>query len=205
MKLRGFGHNKLAYCRIMCRAGVLEVTQTKGPLRANTQLCVCLPALTLCYLVLRALRPRWERGRCAGWIFIWERHLRLCALHYACNWCAVSTALFGADSIVINSGGYSAVFWSQVPTLFAYPRRRHTSEWDGGETQRHHNNGRIVGGETFFAAQSVTLALEIRRKLLVSALPGLSIVWDIMKALSASWNPFPSRSIWSNVICLIHI
>lgn len=131
MKLRGFGHNKRAYCRIMCGAGVLEVTQTKGPLRANTQLCFCLPALTLCYLVLRARRPRWERGRCAGWIFIWDQHLRLCTLHYACDWCAVLAALFRTESVVINSCRYSAVFWSQVPTLFAY-LTQHASKGDRG-------------------------------------------------------------------------
>lgn len=73
MKPQGFGHNKRAYSCITRGAWALEVTQT-NPLKADRGLCSCLPPLMLCYLVPRA---RWERGRRAGWIFIWDWHLRL--------------------------------------------------------------------------------------------------------------------------------
>lgn len=48
MKPQGFGHNKRAYCCIMCGARALEVTQT-NPLKANRALCSCLPVNALLF------------------------------------------------------------------------------------------------------------------------------------------------------------
>lgn len=46
--------------------------------------------------------------------------------------------------------------------------------------------------------------LEVHRPCFCAFIP-LFIVWNIMKALSSLWNPFTSRSIWFNAICLSHI
>lgn len=101
--------------------------------------------------MLRARRPRWEQGRCAGWIFIWDRHLRLCALFImraidAPYWlhCSVQTVLS------LTPADIPAVFWSQVPTLFAY-LTKHSTEVGSWPNTLDHNNASIVG-ETFRGA-----------------------------------------------------
>lgn len=97
---------------------------------------------------------------------------------------AVLTALCRTDSIVINSQQiFRSVPSSEVKRrLCLHIEEKQAGDGDLGETQ-HCIVGKLLG---FSPAQSVRRALEIRRKLLGSALPGLSIVWDIMKALSAS-------------------
>lgn len=162
----------------------------KDPLRANRQLCFCLPALTLCYLVLRRApvgagslrrvnihlgsapetRTRAPPSLC---VRLMRRIDLRCFKHTVSS---LTRADIPSSSVSLKSSPDFVCIFGKTG------ERRDCSK----ARERMTTTVALLGNFQVVAARSVPLALERRRKLPGSALPGPSIVWDIMKALSAS-------------------
>lgn len=92
-------------------------------------------------------------------------------------------------------------------SLFFVNERRNNQELPGDCEYNWNNevfNNKTTKNDTYSFKWTMTWVLEVHRPCFCAFIP-LFIVWNIMKALSSLWNPFTSRSIWFNVICLSHI
>lgn len=86
MKLRGFGHNKRAYCCIMCVAGVLEVTQTKSPLQSKQAAPFLFTSVNALLFSAASAAPPVGAGSLRRVnIHLGPTPETVCTLHYACD------------------------------------------------------------------------------------------------------------------------
>lgn len=130
----GFSDNKQALLVYYVLSRGARGYSNKPPLKPNTELRVCLPALMLCYLVPRA---HGERGSSTGWIFIWDRHLRLA------SFLSSTSSFFTGDEM---DAGYwrrcvseelttvdTSIIHSRVPYRLSFERCRDV--FDNGEAR----------------------------------------------------------------------
>lgn len=192
MKLWGLVSVSWFYCYIMFGACVPEVTQT-NPLRANKGLCFLFTRVDAVLFSVKGPRgahcvhvaysfgsDTWDSGAPGG-----EHHS-----HHSSEWWQRTRIDWELQ-------------WNRLSTFTVYVYGYSFMFVEKLKKQANKNKHRI--GMKYLKYGDSEIMWNIFCRVHIFGSPHFSIVWELMNTSGASWNPFPTRSIWSNVIRLIHI